>query len=296
MTNPDAMQTGAYELGSEPPKKPRGWYSAAAKQQRQALRARKREERKLVSRLREARKGRIAAKKDALVRLADHTIPHLKVQQAMQAHADIRKAETDKRAADQAAKFRRDAKELGRRTFMVATPERQAKAGEPLNTLKTTEGARRIETQELSDWPLERLYRAGAFRGRSGDAETDKRIAYLRNEAGQQLYAHWYHGRLFPLGSRDYRKPYSGGSDNFAIMPQTERQVFHRNRWREADACLGSDRTARVTRAIVLDEKEPVAVGRIITGRNDAAQARAIAIEMLIDGLDRLRVLWKMNT
>lgn len=146
-----------------------------------------------------------------------------------------------------------------------------------------------VEVQELTDWPLERLYKAGLL-------GSNKELAYQRHDAGTRLYAHWYHGRLFQLGSRDYRKPHTGSSDAFPIMPQTEREAFHRQKWRQADACLGSDRIAMVTRAIVIDEKEPVAIGRVVTGRQHEAQARAVAIEFLIDGLDRLRKLWKIGT
>ena len=193
--------------------------------------------------------------------------------------------------ADKYAKF---ANERGRRDFLSATLERAAKADEPFTVIVTNDDkGNTLETQRLADAPLLRLYGAGAFGSLVRDDTRAK--ATQRRDAGEKLYAHWYYGRMFPLGSRDYRKPYSGSGDGFAIMPQTERQAFHRIRWREADECLGSDRTAVVTRAIVIEEREPLDVGMIVSNRKDRAQARAVAIEWLIDGLDRLRKLWGMT-
>lgn len=185
-----------------------------------------------------------------------------------------------------ATAFRKASRDRERRGFLSATPERMAKDGEPFRCIDTVDelGAN-VETQQLTASPLDRLYRTGGL-------GADEDIATARHEAGQQLYAHWYWGRLFALGSRDYRQPARGSGDSFAIMPATERQAYHRMKWRQADAELGGDRIASVTRSIVLDEREPVDVGRIITGRNHEQTARAIAIEYLIDGLDRLRALW----
>jgi hypothetical protein len=189
------------------------------------------------------------------------------------------------------AKF---ANERRRRDFLSATPERAAKTAEPYTVIATNdERGATLETQRLVDAPLLRLYGAGMLGSLARD--DSRGTAVQRRDAGEKLYAHWYYGRMFPLGSRDYRKPYSAAGDGFAIMPQTERQAFHRIRWREADECLGSDRTAVVTRAIVIEEREPLDVGMIVSNRKDRAQARAVAIEWLIDGLDRLRNLWGMK-
>lgn len=164
------------------------------------------------------------------------------------------------------------------------TPERLDKAGGAYEVSEDPPGR-----QRMVDWPLQRLYRAGAF------GAPDDRRAQLRHAAGEALYRHWYYGGLLRLGSRDYRQPYSGKGDAFAVMPATERQAYHRSKWRLADAALGGDRVASVTRAIVIDEKEPVIVGKVITGRQQEQQARAVAIEYLIDGLDRLRQHWDMR-
>lgn len=103
-----------------------------------------------------------------------------------------------------------------------------------------------------------------------------------------------------PLGSRDYRKPYSGTSQRFALLPAAERREHARRKWRQADAMFRSfgpggrsyDRVGLTTHAVVIEEKPLAEIGMLMTGRRHEAQARAVAIEMLIDGLDRLIGLW----
>jgi hypothetical protein len=80
----------------------------------------------------------------------------------------------------------------------------------------------------------------------------------------------------------------------FAIMPATERQAAHREAWRKAmkALCTPNDRVALVTIQVVIDEHPIASVGQRITGRAQEQQARAVATEYLIDGLDRLRAHW----
>jgi hypothetical protein len=187
--------------------------------------------------------------------------------------------------------FVRIAHERGRRDHLSATPERMAKTEAKFDSIATTdERGRTWEPQRLTDWPLRRLFNAGAF----GNGSKEKiHAANQRFAAGERYYRHWFHGRSFPLGSRDYRKPHIGTSnDPYSIAPSQERVESHRSHFRDAEEKLGGDRIAIVTRAIVLEEKDPTQVGIIISGRIDKAQARAVAVEMLIDGLDRLRWFW----
>lgn len=143
----------------------------------------------------------------------------------------------------------------------------------------------KVKITVVTDWPVKMLH----DRHLLGKTDEDNDA---RHGAAERLYAHWYNGRLNPLGSRDYRQPYSGAGAGFAIMPATERQAYHRQAFRDAikALCTPNDRVALVTIQVVIDEAPVVSVGQRITGRADAAQARAIATEYLIDGLDRLRV------
>jgi len=139
----------------------------------------------------------------------------------------------------------------------------------------------------VTDWPIKILHTRHLL-GKT-DEENDQRF-----DAAERFYAHWYNGRLNPLGSRDYRQPYSGGSDAFPIMPALERQAFHRECWRKAvkALCTPNDRVALVTIQVVIDEQPVTMVGQRITGRAQEQQARAVATEYVIDGLDRLRAHW----
>lgn len=139
----------------------------------------------------------------------------------------------------------------------------------------------------VSDWPIKMLHDRHLL-GKS-DEDND-----ARHEAAERFYAHWFLGQLHPLGSRDYRKPYSGGSDAFPLMPAGDVPIYHRERWRQAvkALCTPNDRVALVTIQVVIDEAPIVTVGRRITDRTDPAQARAVATEYVIDGLDRLRAHW----
>lgn len=142
----------------------------------------------------------------------------------------------------------------------------------------------------VTDWPVKILH----DRCLLGGPRRDEELNDARHQAAERLYAHWYNGRLNPLGSRDYRQPYSGAGTGFALMPATERQAANREAWRKAikALCTPNDRVALVTVQVVIDECPIVTAGQRITGRAQEQQARAVAIEYLIDGLDRLREHW----
>lgn len=125
----------------------------------------------------------------------------------------------------------------------------------------------------FDQWPLKRLYVRGV-------------LSKLQFNAGHRYYAHWYGAGLVKIGSVSFetvsssREPGSG-------MPATERQAYHRQRYRQGETALGPILSAYVN-AIVLQEQEPEVVGKRITGRAAPSQARAVAIEMLKGGLDVL--------
>lgn len=179
--------------------------------------------------------------------------------------------------------------------FLSATPERVAKLEDEVATTATIDDqGHRVVFQRVTTSPLERLFRTGAL-------GPDKKQAEARVEVGRALFSYWYFGELYPLASRDYRKPYTGSSDRFALLPAAERREHCRRKWREADAMfrshgpggLGYDRIGLVTSYVVIDEKPLAEAGLIVTGRRDNRSATAVAHEMLIDGLDRLVALWR---
>lgn len=122
-------------------------------------------------------------------------------------------------------------------------------------------------------WPLKRLYATGI-------------LARTQYHAGLRYYEHWYGSGLSPMGAIDMNRV--GGSTEPSVgMPVSLRQAEHRKFYREAEEALGPEFSPYVN-AIVLQEQEPAMVGRRLTGRAAEPQARAVAIEFLKAGLDRL--------
>lgn len=167
-----------------------------------------------------------------------------------------------------------------RRGVGSSTPERLARSG---IGLVLTENGR----QEFCDWPVKMLFDMGLLGATDQGAP-----GWKRKDAGERYYTHWHRSRMSPLGARDYRQPFAGVTGAFPVMPATEQQAYHRRAFREAFKALGMDRIGRATSMIVLEEIAPAEVGLCLTDRNNEGQARAVAIEMLIDGLDRLIAHW----
>lgn len=103
---------------------------------------------------------------------------------------------------------------------------------------------------------VSRLARAGENYAIGGDDRTGKRyvmqdapldralrkriISGAEHSALQKYRHHWYHAGQAPhVGSIDLNRVFSSEGGNVAGMPTSERQVFHRQRWREAQAALG---------------------------------------------------------
>lgn len=194
-------------------------------------------------------------------------------------------------------KSRKKEKPMPQVVVIEPTPERLARAAGEYRTQDAIpdEGTAHLAGAKakitvVTDWPVKILH----DRCLLGGSRKDEDLNDARFAAAERFYAHWYNGRLNPLGSRDYRQPYSGAGTGFALMPATERQAAHREAWRKAlmALCTPNDRVALVTIQVVIDECPIATAGQRITGRSDAAQARAVATEYLTDGLDRLREHW----
>jgi hypothetical protein len=123
-------------------------------------------------------------------------------------------------------------------------------------------------------WPLKRLH----IRGIVSDTQF---------EAGQRYYAHYYAAGLSSFGSVDLGRVGRSSSGPTYGMAATERQAYHRKMYRVGSQALGLQLSPYVD-GIVLEEQDPELVGKRVTGRAHAQQARAVAIEMAKMGLDLL--------
>lgn len=168
----------------------------------------------------------------------------------------------------------------------TATVERLLHAPIAEEVLETAPGHTAALVIKITDAPLELLYVTGSL------GKRDSHDALSRRSVARRLYEHWYHSNMSPMGTRDYRKPYSGGGDAFAIMPMSERQAMHRMHFRRAMEALGPGRIGQAVVCIVIEEQRPAETGKSMTGRNDKTACSAVAIEFLCEGLDRLRELW----
>src|SRR5262249_16242856 len=102
----------------------------------------------------------------------------------------------------------------------LPTPERLRRAGKDV--------ARGDSGQiTIRDAPLERAFARGALTG-------------VQYSAGQKSRHHWYHAGLSGgLVSVDLNCVWAVDLGAYAGMAKTERQVFHRQRYREAVQALG---------------------------------------------------------
>lgn len=124
-----------------------------------------------------------------------------------------------------------------------------------------------------SEWPLKRLH--------AKEILTD-----IEFQAGELFYAHWYNSGQSPLGGGGMERVDRSADPNVG-MPTSMRQAWHREQYRKGVQAMGMIFSVFVE-AIVCREEEPEEIGRRIKGRKDRAQARAVAIEYLRDGLGLL--------
>jgi hypothetical protein len=155
------------------------------------------------------------------------------------------------------------------------TRERLAKADGHVEVGDDGQGAR-IYT--LRDAPLERLNSRGGIEPREYSAL-------------MKFKAHWVQAGLQPsLGGIDLARVFAADPGSFSGMAKTERQVFHRQRYREAVQHIGL-RAALVVERVVCAEQTLEMAGLALNWRTPA-QARAAATELLRDAGARLAVLW----
>jgi hypothetical protein len=104
---------------------------------------------------------------------------------------------------------------------------------------------------------------------------------------------HWFNGGLSPsYGGLDPNHIFASDISNFAGMAKSERQVFHRQQCRAANAVLGMKGTWVVER-VVCQETTVEDAGRLMGWKN-RPQAVAAATERLREAADRLCHLWGM--
>lgn len=158
------------------------------------------------------------------------------------------------------------------------TRERLAKAGGHVEVGDDTQGAR---VYTLKDTPLERL----SARGGIDPKEYSALMKYKQ---------HWYHAGLQPsLSSMDLNRVFASDPATFSGMAKTDRQVFHRQRYREAVQYLGMRASLIVERVVCAEQTLEVA-GLALRWKTPA-QARAAATEVLRDAGHRLAHLWGMG-
>jgi len=137
---------------------------------------------------------------------------------------------------------------------------------------------RGIKTYIMRDSPLDRAHKKGIISG-------------AEHSALQKYRHHWFYAGQAPtISSLDLDRIFSGGLGGPAGMPKSEGQVFHRQRWREAQACLGLRSSAVVDR-FVCQEQNLELCGQLI-GWANKPQAIAGAAELVKDAGYRLAKLW----
>ena len=155
------------------------------------------------------------------------------------------------------------------------TPERLAKAEGYVEIGDDEQGTR---VYALRDSPLERLSVRGA-------------IDPKEYSALMKFKQHWYHAGLLPtVGGIDLNRVFAADPGSYSGMARNERQLFHRQRYREAVQHIGL-RASLVVERVVCNEQTLEMAGLALNWRTPA-QARAAATELLRDAGHRLAQLW----
>jgi hypothetical protein len=120
-----------------------------------------------------------------------------------------------------------------------------------------------------------------------------KIITEKQYQALAKYRIHWFNGGLSEsFGGMDPNHIFASDISNFAGMAKTERQVFHRQRWRAANLEMGLKGTWIVGK-IVCEETSAADAGKLMGWKNQR-QAYAVAVQQLRDAADRLCSLWGM--
>lgn len=157
------------------------------------------------------------------------------------------------------------------------TPERLAKA-ERCHYSERNAAGKIIGATMVFDAPFERLYERKAVDRRQYDA-------------GQKFHRHWYGAGMNPVKAIDYARTNAEGY--FRDLDPGEALEHHTKQYRLACQELGI-RGQVVVQAIICEGREPAAVGRLFGWANDA-QARAVSIDRLREGLDTLAKMWGID-
>jgi hypothetical protein len=176
----------------------------------------------------------------------------------------------------------------------VTTPERLLRAGgtarvEAFDRAVEVErdGRTRVETVvahriRIEDGPLARLRARNQLASGHDAAVRNAALA----AAGERFRAHWHNAGLAPLNAIDpSRERVSGG--NMAGLLRTERQLAHFQAYAAALEVMTAD-SRRTVEAIVLHDREPVDVGREVSGYRQQQQSTAVALYLLRAGLQAL--------
>ncbi|WP_315838305.1 hypothetical protein [Bradyrhizobium prioriisuperbiae] len=157
----------------------------------------------------------------------------------------------------------------------MPTPERLAFAEGHVEIGDDEQGGR---VYTIRDAPLERLSARGG-------------IDPKEYSALMKFKQHWYHAGLLPMvGSVDLNRVFAPDPGAYSGMAKNERQVFHRQRYREAVQHIGL-RASLVVERVVCNEQTLEMAGLALNWRTPA-QARAAATELLRDAGYRLAQLW----
>jgi hypothetical protein len=141
----------------------------------------------------------------------------------------------------------------------------------------------------------------GKGKGRTGvvtmrDAPIERALARKIINQAQYTAAikyrhHWYHaGLASPLSSVELNRIFAADPTNYSVMPKSEAQVFHRQRYREAVQHIGITGAA-VVEQVVCQEISLEQAGYKL-GWVAKPQAIAAATERMKAALDRLVELW----
>ncbi len=161
--------------------------------------------------------------------------------------------------------------------YRGATIERIRQSGGHFSVGDDKQGGK---TWTMMDSPLERL-------------RAQERITKHEYDGLAKFRIHWHHGGLQPsLSSVDPNRIFAADPSNFSGMAKSERQVFHRQQYREAIEMLGH-RARIVLENVVCTEQAVVTAGYALGWKN-RPQAEAAAIESLRDSGWRLAKHWGM--
>jgi hypothetical protein len=129
-----------------------------------------------------------------------------------------------------------------------------------------------------------------------GDNPLDRSLARGVITPGQYLAAykyghHWYHcGLAERLQSADLNGRFVMDPANYCVIPKSETQLFHRQRYREAVQAIGKI-GSRVLDSVVCRDVALEQVGYAL-GWSSRPQAYAAAVERMRTALDALCKLW----